>query len=213
MSREEMSFRLKAEATETAEPTSTAEAAEKTLLAEIEEQLRQAMSVQPSSDFARKVRVRIDERRVDRDWWTSRWAAAAACILAVVIGWRMVSQTDQQGPSRIGGERKAVDVRLAAPPTPSVRERPISIPKPVTRTSRQPAPSPPEVIVREDNARAVARLLALARSGSITEERLTPVAIAAASPTLDVPPLGVQALPVPEMEIQNGPPFGDGRRQ
>jgi hypothetical protein len=209
MSREEMSFRLKAEATETAEAT------EKTLLAEIEEQLRQAMSVQPSPDFARKVRARIDERRGDRDWWTWRWAAAAACILAVVIGWRMANRTDEVEPAQIGSERKAVDVRLAAAPTPSVRERPSAIPRhpPATRTSRQSDISQPEIMVPEDNARAVARLLALARSGSITEERLTPVVVAATSPTLDVPPLGVPALPVPEMEIQNGPPFGDGRRQ
>ena len=209
MSREEMSFRLKAEATE------TAEAAEKTLFAEIEAQLRQAMSVQPSPDFARKVRSRIDERRVDRDWWTWRWAAAAACILAVGIGWRMANRTDDVEPAQIGRERKAVDVRLAAAPTPSVRERPTAIPRhpPATGTSRQPDISQPEVIVPEDNARAVARLLALARSGSITEERLTPVVPTAAPATLDVAPLGVPAIPVPEMEIQNGPPFGDGRKQ
>ncbi len=199
-----MSVRLKAEATE------------QTLFAEIEAQLRQAMSVQPSPDFARKVRARIDERRVDRDWWTWRWAAAAACILAVGIGWRMANRTDDVEPAQLGRERKAVDVRLAAAPTPpSVRERPTAIPRhpPVTRTSRQPDISQPEVIVPEDNARAVARLLALARSGSITEERLTPVVPAAAPATLDVAPLGVPAIPVPEMEIDNGPPFGDGRKQ
>ena len=206
-----MSFRLKAEADgKTAEAT----AAEQTLFAEIEAQLRQAMSVQPSPDFARKVRARIDERRVDRDRWTWRWAAAAACILAVGIGWRMANRTDDVEPAQIGRERKAVDVRLAAAPTPAVRERPTAIPRhpPATGTSR-PDISQPEVIVPEDNARAVARLLVLARSGSITEERLTPVAVAAASPTLDVAPLGVPPIPVPEMEIQNGPPFGDGRKK
>ena len=209
-----MSFRLKAEATETAEVTATAEAAEKILLAEIEEDLRQAVSVQPSPDFARKVRARIDERRVDRDWWTWRWAAAAACILAVVLGWRMVNRSEVERP-QIGGERKAVDVRLAAAPTLSVGERPTAIPRhpPAARTSRQPAPSQPEVIVPEDNARAVARLLALARSGSITEERLAPVVPTAAPATLDVAPIVVPEISVPEVESLSVAPLGDDLQQ
>ena len=204
-----MSFRLKAEATE------TAEAAEKTLVSEIEAQLRQAMSIQPSPDFARKVRARIDERRVDRDRWTWRWAAAAACILAVAIGWRMANRTDDVEPAQIGRERKAVDVRLAAAPTPSVRERPTAIPRhpPATRTSQQPDISQPEVIVPEDNARAVARLLALARSGSITEERLTPVVPTASPATLDVAPIVVPEISLPEVEGLSVAPLGDGLRQ
>jgi hypothetical protein len=202
-----MSFRLKAEATE------QAEAAEQTLVAEIEAQLRQAMSVQPSPDFARKVRARIDEQRVDRNWWTWRWTAAAACILAVVIGWRLVNRTDEVGPSEIRREGNAVDIRLAAAPTPSARERPISMAQPITRTSRQPASSQPEVIVPEDNARAVSRLLALARSGRITEERLTPVVPTAAPATLDVAPIVVPEISVPEVESLSVAPLGDGLRQ
>jgi hypothetical protein len=209
MSREEMSFRLKAEATEKAAAT------ERSLFAEIEAQLRQAMSVQPSPDFARKVRARIDERRVDRDRWTWKWAAAAACILAVGIGWRMANRTDDVEPAQIGRERKALDVRLAAAPTPAVRERPTPMPSrpPATGTSRQPDISQPEVIVPEDNARAVARLLALARSGSITEERLTPVVPTAAPATLEVAPIVVPEISVPEVESLSVAPLGDSFRQ
>ncbi len=185
------------------------------LLSEVDEQVRQALSIQPSPEFARKVQARIERDRIQRDWPVWRWTAAAACVLAIVIGWRVANRTDDGGLAQIGHERSGTDVRLAAAPTPAPGERPTSVPRPARaiRTSRPPAHSQQEVLVPEDNARAVSRLLTLARSGSITEERLTPVAAPVSPPTLDVPPLGVAEIPALDLEIQNGPPLGEGRQE
>ena len=188
---------------------------EKVLLAELEEQLRQAMSVEPSPDFVRKVRLRIDEGRLEHDRHVWRWAAAAACLLALVMGWRITNRTPEMSSADSARPQTGTDVQLPAVPAPGqlTEKAIVTLGEPVGVGRRKRDVSEPEIIVPEDNARALARLLTLARTGSISEEKLTPVVVAPSPTTLDVAPLDVAAIPTPEMEIQNGPPFGDGRRQ
>jgi hypothetical protein len=188
---------------------------EEVLLAELEEELRQTLSVEPSPDFARKVRTRIREGRLERDWQVWRWAAAAACLLALVMGWRITTRTPEMSSADSARARTGTDVQLAAVRAPGqLTEKAIATRRePVGVASRKRDVAEPEIIVPEDNARALAHLLTLARTGSITEERLTPVVAAASPTTLDVAPLDVPVIPTPEIEIQDGPPFGDGREQ
>lgn len=185
------------------------------LLAEADERLREAMSVQPSAEFAQKVRARIAHGRREQVWPVWRWAAAVACVLAIGIGWRAMQTPGEERPPESARLRTGMDVRLADP-APPVREV-----APVIRVRRDPprvanrtlATSEPEIIVPEENARAVAKLLALVRSGRVDEEQLTPVASAEAPATLDVPPIAVSAIPFPEMDIESVAPSGDGRQQ
>ena len=186
------------------------------LLSELDQHLRQAMSVEPSDDFAKNVRARIDEQRGHGEWWGWQWAAAAACVLAIAIGWRVANTPAEERRAATAGSPASADVQLAAVPAPPVRvERQVNS-TPALRLRTPIAPTKPlrdamspEVIVPEENARAMARLLALARSGRIDEEKLKPVVAPVSSPTLDVPPLGVTAIAIPDIEIENGPPTAD----
>jgi hypothetical protein len=200
------SFRLKAEATDAVEAIDR-------LLAEADERLREAMSVQPSPEFGRKVRERIVQQRREPAWPVWRWAAAAACVLAVAIGWRAVHTAREEGPSESARMRIGTDVRLAAqkdaPVIPIRRHPPLP-------ANRPPTLAEPEIIVPEENARAVARLLALARSGRVDEERLTPIASAAkitGGDSLDISPISVAPIPVPDIETDSVAPSGDGRQE
>jgi hypothetical protein len=204
-------FRRKAE---------TKEVADAALLEEVDEQLRQALSIQPSAGFASKVRARIGEQRRRHERWGWRWAAAVAGILAVAIVWRTANIVDEESPATPERRPSSADVRLAAVPAPTgsteppvqivpaIRQRPTTV-----RTTRKPDGTSPEIIVPEDNARAVARLLSLARSGGIDEEKLTPIVAPVSSPTLDIPPLGVAAITVPDIEIANGPSNSADRQE
>ena len=67
-------------------------------------------------------------------------------------------------------------------------------------TARHVAPAEPEVIVSPDRAVALARLLALARSGVVDEENLRPIAATAPPVSLEVAPLVVPPITVPEID-------------
>jgi hypothetical protein len=60
--------------------------------------------------------------------------------------------------------------------------------------------SEPEIIVPPDRAQALARLVELTRSGIVNEETLRPVASTVPPEALDVSPLVVSPIAVPEIE-------------
>jgi hypothetical protein len=147
-----------------------------------------------------------------------RWAAAAACVVAIAIGWRIANTTDGNRLAAPERSRPSADVRLAAVPAPPAPVEPHAERTPPARVStaqsdRRADTAAPEIIVPEENARAVARLLALARSGSINEEQLTPVAATVSSPTLDTPLLGVAAIVISDIEIDNVRPTSADRQE
>jgi hypothetical protein len=204
-------LRLKAETRTAVEAT----AAVDRLLAEADERLREAMSVQPSAEFAQKVRARIAHGRREQAWPVWRWAAAAACVLAIGIGWRAMQTPGEERLPESTRLRTGLDVPLADP-APPVREVAPVIPvrkNPSAAANRTLTTSEPEIIVPEENARAVAKLLALVRSGRVDEERLTPVASAVAPDALDVLPIDVTAIPAPEMETESAASSSDGRQE
>jgi hypothetical protein len=185
------------------------------LLAEADEQLREAMSVQPSAGFAQKVRARIADGRREQVWPVWRWAAAVACVLAIGIGWRAMQTPGEDRLPESARLRTGMDIPLADP-APPVREV-----APVIRIRRNPprvanrtlTTSEPEIIVPEENARAVAKLLALVRSGRVDEERLTPVASTPTPDTLDDSLIAVSPIPVPEIDTESVAQSNDGGQQ
>jgi hypothetical protein len=195
------------------------------IVRELEQELRAALNVEPSADFVRRVRARIDERPsgfaptladVVRSLSMRRLAPAtvAVCIVAVGLGWLFRHDRTDFRPKRNAGDVRLMSEVQSAPAPAAVahqrtpeRTSPRAAPPQSTRTTRTvvaSAAGEPEIIVPQDRARALARLLALARSGVVDEQSLLPVASAAASATLDVPPIVVPSIPVPDVEIRSG---------
>jgi hypothetical protein len=184
------------------------------LVQELERELRDALAIEPSPDFAQKVRARIAARQSPAVWWKFALPVAAACALVVGLGvwghWR---------PGESAGaivQRAGSDVGLR----PEVRSKPdakVSANRPklaAVRTKVRTIPestAEPEVIVPPDRAVALARFLELARRGAVNEETLKPVASAAPPPVLEIAPIVVTPLSVPELEPQSGVQTGANR--
>ena len=218
MSREQGSVRLKAEPTEAA------------LLAEVDEQLRAALSIQPSPNFQSKVWARIEERWIGDRWRRWPWIAAAACALVMITAWSMVGRLEEATPAHFERTRIGRDARLAAIPPPlnagpafhrlvyksaSCRCRYPAIAAQVDAHDLlvQVRASEPEVIVPEQNVRALARLLALARNRTIDEEKLRPVDNPE-SAFLEPAPLVVPPIVVLELDsLTVTASANDGQRQ
>lgn len=191
---------------------------DQTLVEELEQELRQALAIEPSADFARQVRARIERPQVWRWQWPLA-VAAAACVLAVGLGWRFMRDSVDPPAAPIS-VRVGSDVELQPAPSP------IGIPRPslpIVRNAPRNVASvepdvrvsepEPEVIVPADRARALARLLELARSGDLDEQKLRPVAAAAVPATLEVEPINVPLLLTPPIDTQAGTPRGGAGRE
>jgi hypothetical protein len=186
------------------------------LVDEFERELRDALAIEPSPDFARQVRARIASRRPSRMRWTVGFAAAAVCLLAVGFG--MWMRSEDRGRVRVqhAGHR---DIHLRT----EARVRPTVVPADevtdtprTTRVRLRPQPeriAEPEVIVPADRALALARFLELAREGAVTEETLKTVASAAAPATLEIKPLVVAPIALPDIEIPNAVTDGGTDRE
>lgn len=190
------------------------------LVDELEQELRQALDIVPSPDFAGGVRSRIERLPARRPAAALRWefalAAAAVCVFAIAIGWRF--GREDATPAISLETRVGIDVELAAP-----RVEAVVPPRSVTRapsrlvhsasTDEPVTHGEPEVIVAPDRAEGLARLLRLARSGRLDEESLRPIEPPAAPATLDVAPLVVPAISVGPVDIQNGPRGSGAERE
>jgi hypothetical protein len=207
---------------------------------DFERDLREALAIEPSPDFARQVRARIAARRAPVMWWRFALPIAATCVLAVgLMIWMNLeknvrlkpdatvkastvkaSSTEKAasaGNASVAPEGSNVDPvasgfsrtlsRRAAP------ERRTTTTRRVTVEPERPLAPEPEIIVPPDRALALARLLELARNGSLNEEKLKPVASARPPATLDVTPLVVAPLSVPELETPSGAAQGGADRE
>lgn len=182
---------------------------DQTLVDELERDLREALSLEPSADFERRVRARIHRGPAMFEW--KAWAAAAAVlVLAVGIGWRVIlAPSDVPAPP--GQTHRAVDVALAPEGMPALHRGPgtagaAKMPASVRRA--RAASREPEVIVPEDNARALTRLIVLVRNGTLDEERLQPVVPSPGPATLAVAPLVVPLLPASKIDQTGTAPGG-----
>jgi hypothetical protein len=181
------------------------------IVQEFEEELRQALTIEPSPDFTRGVRARIDTRFAAAVTHRRRWhvglAAAAACVLAFGLGWRTttVRSLPAEATTKAGSDVRLPAIWAAPAPTRARRETAVRF--------RRIVPQPePVLIVSPDRARGLARLLTLTRSGAVNEDTLRPYAPAALPAVLSVEPLVVPSIAVPTVETQTvGPREGTGR--
>jgi hypothetical protein len=181
-----------------------------------ERELRDALAIEPSPEFARQVRARIAARRSPPVRWTYGLAAAAVCVLALGLGWWL--RPGDVTPDRVQQSRHR-DVHL----NPEIRVTAAVAPvEPSGETSSAPRvsvrPKPetiaePEVIVPPDRALALARFLELARAKAVTEETLKPIASTAAPEILEIKPLIVPAIAVPEIETPGAATEGGADRE
>ena len=175
------------------------------LVEELERDLRQALTLEPSADFARQVRARIEgtPRRtwppVEMPWL----AAAAAVILIALAAWwqtaRLAPPLDRV-PARTTA---AADVLLERAPEPAPASKPDVVvpPRRMVRAASVDVSPEPEVIVSPDAARALARFLQLTRSGAVNGDQLPVPASSAPPEDLSIIPLVVPSIPVPVIDI------------
>jgi hypothetical protein len=194
------------------------------LVEELERELRQALAVEPSPDFASKVRAKIDQRPCGADRYDWRWAAvAAACILAAALAWGLAGGPRDVTQAPHPNAQARADVRLDAERTPLPPRARASVPVRTddagrsTTAGNQVRPqrrgAEPEVFVPSDNARALTKLLALVRSGRVDEESLTPAAAPDAPTTLEIAPIVVPTIPLPSLDIELGARQDGGRQE
>ena len=175
------------------------------MIEDLERELRDALAVEPSPDFERRVLARLAAQTAPAARWPVALAAAAVCVLAAALGWSFSGAARVDGPAP-GAARAPADVLLrveqktptiARPAAGDVRgsetRLPVS-PSPALARRHAPETAPVEIIVPPDRARGIARLLALARSGAVDEEMLEPVAPAETPATLEIAPLVVPSI-------------------
>lgn len=179
---------------------------DRALIEEIEQELQRALAIEPSPDFGQRVRRQIVQTSVNplagRIRWLVPLAAAVACTVAIGIGWRAPEDSDP--PPAAASTRLVRDVVLHAPPTrvPADTRRPLApqLVRAAVVAEGHVAPAEPEIIISPDRAVALARLLALARTGVVDEENLRPIASTTPPLFLEVAPLVVPPIDVPEID-------------
>jgi hypothetical protein len=174
----------------------------------IEADLDREMAVEPSADFAARVRARISA--ADRDGgWTFPWAAlAAAAVLMVVTGilfasWR-TTPAGRDSPAIATGHDVALPAsRLAAPGVATSRPpnaRVVRIPP--TLAANAPA-AEPEVLVPPEFRLAIGRVMDMVRAGTLNE-RVFPAAVAVEESAEAVAPMVVEELQVLPINVTGG---------
>jgi len=186
----------------------------------LDSQLERALAVVPSATFVRRVRSRIEQSPGPSArllWWRA-CGAAAAILLVIGIGvWRS-SDGVRPRTNSAPPEASAESGVPAAPDVPPVVEGPQGVQpveRPVVRhvprgpaLERRPASMPAaEVLVSPDQQRAIAHLMRLVRDGTLDASSL-PVSRqdeSTAPAALVVPPLTIEPIAVPDVEIPTGP--------
>ena len=168
---------------------------ERRLMETIEADLDREMAVEPSADFAARVRARISA--ADRDGgWRFPWALAAAAALTIATGILFVTLRDAPektgSPALTAGQdvvlpaQRVPDPVMATGRTPgsdgarsapalttaSTRSRTTG---PGTKIDRQIArAAEPEVLVPDDLRLAIERVMAMGRAGALNKQTFPP---------------------------------------
>jgi hypothetical protein len=171
----------------------------------LDTELQQMLAIEPSPFFTQRVQAHITTapaKQSFRGWLWMAAAAAGAIVLAVLF----LTADRQQAP--------AIPVQTLATPAPAtpVREQPVPVvvkesPAPIRRVAPRPAEAErrtvarePEVLVPAGQMQAVARYMALMRSGKLDTSSLDAKAKADPVPTelvldaLEVRPITVKEL-------------------
>lgn len=190
------------------------------LLKDLDRQLQLALDIEPSARFVPQVMARVERPAFAWRWaiWWSVPAAAAAVLVLVTIG------------SFRSGEPRAADRRETAA-LPPARTEPVTdrtpleaVPparpeeKPLVTASRRRVERPRavagrpggiegDVTVPADQARAIARYLALVRRGALDLSALVTVdSTRLASPTdLSIAPLSIEPVAMTDLDEGIGP--------
>ena len=181
--------------------------------------IRQLVAIEPSPFFVERVRAGVSTppgRSWLRIWGWSAAAAAAVLLIGVLL---LTGDRQQPSPAPVRAE--------ATPPRqpPVVDDRTTAVengkksPAPARRTVPEPArakgpaaiPTEPEVLVPQDQMRAVQRYLALMRSGRLDTSRLVETAADDPAPAeLVVDPLAIAPLAVTDIDSSTPPSSNDG---
>jgi len=187
----------------------------------LDDELQRALAVVPSTTFARRVHSRIEHASASsaRALWWSACGVAAAILLVVINVLRSadvirprVSDSTLQPPARAATSAPTVPV---VPPVVEgrrdARRTERAVAQDVRRgpaRERQTAALPAaEVLVPPDQQRAIAHLLRLVRNGTLDASSF-PVSRQGESATpveLVVPPLKIEPIAVPDVEIPTSP--------
>ena len=172
--------------------------------------LRRELSIEPSAQFAARVRANVDGRSAKHRlslWWMTLPVAIAG--LVVVVLWPKVNTNPAQAPmpsvaasntTRVGEPPQTVEpLRPRSAPEPTVPARRMEQGKSVADGSSIDATvaAEPEVLVPADQEQALRRLLTAFREGRGT---VPPVSAEAAAQTRELP--GLQPISVEPIQIQ-----------
>jgi hypothetical protein len=197
------------------------------LVTQVDDDLRRALAIVPSSDFSRQVQARV-ERQPDRlrgpaAWWLGV-AAAAAIVIAMVF---MLRPEPARHDVHLQSDGRTISVpdghgtrAPAAGRVPTDHQRDVTPPRrlpPATSTvriARPPAGSPaPEVLVPPDQARAIARLIELVNEGALEDvgqvDRMSSSNVFA---DLAPAPIVVAPITIPDVIIENRRPVSGTER-
>jgi hypothetical protein len=202
---------------------------ERRLMETVDGVLDREMAVEPSPDFAAKVRVRIAGSEPD-EGWNVRWGLAAAAGVVIATGLLLAALRSGPGDVSAPALVSRHDVVLPAPepssgsriPDPGSRlERASSgprIPDPASRFNRSVPASrvpdfasridrsvEPEVLVPSGLREAVDRLMEMVRAGTLDERAFPPGrAAATVEGSAEPVPMVVEELRVPPIKLAGG---------
>ena len=176
--------------------------ADASVLAAFDADLERLLEIEPSAQFAARVRTRIAAERPGRSWRVARpalWlAVAAALLLAVTLRfWPAVEE--RGGPAAAVSRR---DIQLANPPAPDAHApslRAAAVPHTRSRTDASRGVGDPEVIVDPAVAAAIQRLTFGSRSRTL--DPAAPEVPAPVSPEVDALAVA-EPLQVPELVLK-----------
>jgi hypothetical protein len=194
------------------------------LIEGLDGELRTALAIEPSPQFAPRVRAAIETasasgRRGPMFWWSGLAAAAAAGILLVMVpSVERMPPPAAPVPTRPAPPTAASTATAAIDDTRTPREIDRLVPSGIVarRAPRQPVKerplAEPEIIVSEDQQRAVARFVALVRAGRLDASSLAtePDGDIAPPPELAVSPLAVAPIAIPSVEFSTHSAVADG---
>jgi hypothetical protein len=190
-------------------------------IAAAEADLQRLLSVEPSVEFAAKVRERIAAERSDAPRWFTAWRLTLAAASLAVVG-LLIAFAVRRTPSEVPSPAPSIVKREPAPvqpvrPEPDSGSRGASREERITnregreanrevreaRTEERVARNEPEVLVPPDQRIAIARALALSQTGAL-DERMFPAdqpQAVAGNDAPSVPPIVVEDVVVPPITV------------
>jgi hypothetical protein len=173
--------------------------------AALDREIESMLAVDPSPEFAARVRARVGEGPVPVQWWR-HWklgVAGAVAVTAALVMWpERVQREEGPVPARLAIERPEPSVVAVLSPPAEAQVARTELSEPVRRRESQrtaeTAPAiAPAPVVSDDDARAFDALLAVVRDRNIrlVFDEETP-ASALTTSAIAIAPIAIEPLPV-----------------